>query len=81
MSRVPTFRQLELVRLVYNYTKRNGYPPSRREMTKFMGLSSPNAITQMLASIAEKGLLKVLPNIARGVQVTEEGQRAIGAIA
>lgn len=80
MSRGPTFRQLELLRLIYNYTKRNGFPPSRREMTKAMGMASPNATAQMLESLIKKGLVLVLPSIARAVSVTEEGQRAIGVI-
>lgn len=80
MDREPTFRQLELVRLIYNYTKRNGYAPSRREIARMMGVASLNAITDMLKAIYKKGLAVSVPNCARSLQVTEAGQRAIGVI-
>ena len=80
MSRSPTFRQLELVRLIYNYTKRNSYPPTRREIAVMMGVASLNAVTDILKCLCRAKLVLSVPKMARGLRVTEEGQRAIGVI-
>lgn len=78
MSREPTDRQLELVRLIHEYCTQHGYPPSKRELAVLLSLQSTNGVSDMLRAAQKKGLLDLTPNIARGISLTLVGRKAIG---
>lgn len=78
MSREPTDRQLELVRLIYNYCTQHGYPPSKRELANLLSLRSTNGVSDMLLAAQKKGLLELTPFISRGISLTVLGRRSIG---
>ena len=44
----------------------NGYTPTRKEIALGIG-RHPNAVQEMLPRIAEKGYIKLIPNISRGI--------------
>lgn len=45
-----------------------------------MGVASLNAVTDILKCLCKAKLVISVPKMARGLRVTEEGQRAIGVI-
>lgn len=45
-----------------------------------MGVASLNAVTDILKCLIRANLVISSPKMARGLRVTEEGQRAIGVI-
>ena len=78
MSRAPTDRQLELVRIIHEYCTKHGYPPSKQELATLLSLQSTNGVSDMLRAAQKKGLLDLTPNIARGITLTHTGRQAIG---
>ncbi len=78
MSREPTDRQLELVRLIHTYCTQHGYPPSKRELAVLLSLKSTNGVSDMLLAAQKKGLLDITPFISRGISLTVLGRQSIG---
>lgn len=63
-----TDRQCEVLRLIVTLTKRQGFPPTRREIAQALGIGA-NAATGHLASLAKKGVIELVPHITRGIRV------------
>lgn len=59
-------------------TQELGYPPSRREIARAVGVSSTNAVQQSLRRLVAKEYLTMAPGIARSVALSEEGFEALG---
>jgi SOS-response transcriptional repressor LexA len=52
-----TPRQIELYEFLYEFTRKNGFQPSRRDMCEALGLTSPNALASMIRGLIEKSWL------------------------
>lgn len=76
-----TTRQLEFLTVIRNWVAENGFPPTRAEMAKLMGFSSPNGAQTHLEALRRKGLIRVDAGAARGVQLTEEALELLPASA
>lgn len=50
-----------------------GYPPTRRELSDFLGHTSSSSGFNILAKMQRLGYVEVDPSIPRGVRITEEG--------
>jgi len=75
--REPTDRQREVLTLVRDYISINGYPPTQRELAAKLGIKSATAVSDILAAAEKKGLVRLIPFISRGIQLTAEGLLAI----
>lgn len=75
----PTPRQLEVLRLVRDFIRDKGYPPTKRELAKLLNVSSPTGVTNILDAAEQKGLVRLIPFISRGIQITEAGLQACNA--
>ena len=64
-----TDRQSEVLTVIADYIKDNGFPPTRMDISDEMGFSSPNAAQEHLEALERKGWIKVLPAISRGLVV------------
>lgn len=69
-------RRKAVLRVVKDYIGEKGYAPSTREIASAVDISSPNAIRAHLAALAEDGLIKLSPGVARGISLTAKGKRA-----
>ena len=77
-----TPRQAEILRLIQDYTERSGFPPTRNEICKAMGFSSPNAAEEHLKALARKGAIEMTPGASRGIRLTEPaGVPVVGRVA
>ncbi len=72
-----TDRQLEVLCWVKDYISINGYPLTRSDISKGMGMKSPNAAHEHLLRIERNGYIEVHYRVARGIKiVTNKGQRS-----
>lgn len=69
MTPVVTKRQRQILEMIRQCISTNGMPPTRAEMAKKFGFSSPNAIQCQLESLQRKGFIELLPNISRGIRL------------
>ncbi|HEC15382.1 MAG TPA: transcriptional repressor LexA [Sedimenticola sp.] len=69
-----TARQTEILNLIRSHIRDTGFPPTRAEICKIMGFSSPNAAEDHLRALARKGAIEVLPGISRGIRILAPGK-------
>ncbi|EOV5397481.1 LexA family protein [Cronobacter malonaticus] len=62
-----TVRQQEVLDMLADFQRRNGYPPTQKEVAQLMGAASPNAATDMLRKLEKKGAISVSRGVARGI--------------
>ena len=81
---VLTARQQEVLRFISECVATDGLPPTRAEIARALGFSSPNAAEQHVKALVNKGVLEWVPGASRGLRVvaTEEpGLPLIGRVA
>lgn len=49
-----TARQQEVLDMLADFQRRNGYPPTQKEVAQLMGAASPNAATDMLRKLEKE---------------------------
>ncbi|ELY2495296.1 LexA family transcriptional regulator [Cronobacter muytjensii] len=64
-----TARQQEVLDMIANFQRRNGYPPTQKEVAHFMGAASPNAAADILRKLEKKGAISIAPGVARGITI------------
>ncbi|ELQ6071179.1 LexA family transcriptional regulator [Cronobacter sakazakii] len=64
-----TVRQQEVLDMLADFQRRNGYPPTQKEVAQLMGAASPNAATDMLRKLEKKGAISVSRGVARGITI------------
>lgn len=64
-----TASQSRVVAFIRAFVKRNGYPPTRKEIAEKFGWASINSVVQQLGLIEKKGYIKLTPGISRGIVV------------
>lgn len=79
MTRSLTKRQLEVLRFIADFSGRNSYAPSVRDIMGALGFSSCNAVADHLAPLERKGMIRRTRNIARGTVITPEGHAYLAA--
>ncbi|EKM0532385.1 LexA family transcriptional regulator [Cronobacter turicensis] len=77
-----TVRQQEVLDMLADFQRRNGYPPTQKEVAQLMGASSPNAATDMLRKLEKKGAISVSRGVARGIIInrTVEEDEAVSLL-
>ena len=77
-----TRRQEEILNLIKEWIETTGSPPTRAEISRHFGFSSPNAAEQHLKVLAKKGVLDLVPGVSRGIQVKGgSGLPVVGRVA
>ncbi|MCC7487915.1 MAG: repressor LexA [Burkholderiales bacterium] len=77
-----TSRQAEILRLIREHLASRGYPPTRAEICRIMGFSSPNAAEEHLKALARKGVIEIAPGASRGLRLKEaQGMPVVGRVA
>ena len=74
-----TKRQKELLRVVYNSLKNDGYPPSFKDLRDKLDIKSNQAIIDHLTSLEKKELIARGEKSARTIRIKPLGYKTIGA--
>jgi len=77
MTLVPTDRQLELARFVFEYNERHARPPSLVEISNYLICSVRSACDVAFAARC-KGLIAGVPGKVRTLTITHFGLMSIG---
>lgn len=72
-SQAPTERQLEILAFIADGLKRNGFPPSIRDIGSALEIRSTNGVNDHLEALVRKGLLTRQRMSARAIALTPEG--------
>lgn len=51
------------------YTRKHGYPPTRRELGDLAGLSSTSVVSYHLEKLEARGLIRWTRGVARGISI------------
>lgn len=65
------------LRCICDSVNSRGYPPTRAEVAQACGWTSKSQGAVLLDMLVERGLVKVTPGVARGIQITEAGMAAL----
>jgi len=77
-----TPRQIQILRLIREHVASSGFPPTRAEICRAMGFSSPNAAEEHLRALARKGEIEMTPGASRGIRLRQApGLPLIGRVA
>ncbi|MDD2203231.1 MAG: transcriptional repressor LexA [Bacilli bacterium] len=71
-----TTRQEETLKFIKEEIASNGYPPTVREIGKFLGLSSPATIQVHLSNLENKGYIKKENNKSRAIELLVKNEYA-----
>lgn len=80
-NREPTDRQREILRLIRALTASRGFPPTLHEVSAGLGMKAKGGAASGIRALVTKGLLTVLPRVARSMTLTQAGQRAADSVA
>src|SRR5690606_10550953 len=68
-------KQLEVLDFIRRYTQAHGWPPTRGEIARGLGLRNRQGIDQHLRALESKGSLELMPGISRGIRLRESFER------
>jgi repressor LexA len=64
-----TPRQQQILDWMRGYIEANGMPPTRAEIAKGLGFSTPSSAEDHLQALARKGALELVPGASRGLRL------------
>lgn len=70
-----TARQRAAWEYICEEVKRQGYPPTMREIGLEFGINSTNGVRSMLSAIEQKGYLRREPYLSRGIEILKWPRR------
>lgn len=72
-----TKRQKELLSIIYQYIKSEGYPPTFEEMKDKLGVVSNQSILDLLSHLEKKKFIKRNETAARSIVILDPGYKAL----
>ncbi|MEJ6400740.1 transcriptional repressor LexA [Nicoliella lavandulae] len=76
MSKVES-RQIAILRYIWHSIKKQGYPPTVREICEGVNLSSTSTVYGHINRLEKKGFLKKNPSKTRALEITELGMKEL----
>lgn len=76
-----TDRQQQVLDCIKGHIREFGFPPTRMEVAKGVGLKDASTISGHLAKLAEAGWIQLQPNKKRGIRVLETDLPLVGPVA
>jgi len=73
-----TPRQREILKLIQESVAESGMPPTRAEIAEAFGFKSPNAAEEHLRALQRKGVIDLIPNASRGIQLKDSLREQMG---
>ena len=70
----------KIVEFLKNFIAKKGFAPSVREIANHLGFKSTKAIKVHLDELAQKGIIKKMGGVARGISLQEVGIPILGRI-
>ncbi|CAM8681613.1 hypothetical protein [Leclercia sp. M-A074-M] len=67
-----TIRQQEVLDLLLKYQSEHGYPPTISELSRLMGVVSPNAAALQLRALQRKEAITIVPGAHRGIKINSQ---------
>ncbi|MCZ7840720.1 hypothetical protein LRB91_18135 [Leclercia adecarboxylata] len=67
-----TIRQQEVLDLLLKYQSDHGYPPTISELSRLMGVVSPNAAALQLRALQRKEAITIVPGAHRGIKINSQ---------
>ena len=77
MEGLITDRQKELLQIIYEHTRDNGYSPTLEEMRVYLGVSSNQSVLDLLKKLEQTGLIN-RDSFARSLKITFAGFKTLG---
>lgn len=75
-----TARQTRILQVIRDTVRDRGYPPTLRELTAAVDISSSSTAAEQLRILAARGYIRVTPNTPRGIMLldpaTEQDRQA-----
>lgn len=68
MKKTLTARQWEVMTSLSKYIAAHGWPPTRVELAKSLGIT-PNGADEHLRAIQKKGHIKIASGVSRGIRI------------
>lgn len=66
-------KRTEILRIIYKYSRKNGYPPTVREICDLAGLKSPVTVHSHLNKLEKEGYINKEETHPRASSITEKG--------
>jgi len=66
-----TRRQERILDAIRSSVRDRGYPPTLRELTAAVGISSSSTASEQLRLLQARGYIRVTPNVPRGIMVLD----------
>jgi repressor LexA len=79
-KRALTERQRRMLDYLQDFTVKNGYPPSIRQIGKAVGISSTSVVNYNLNRLVEEGYLDRDQKVSRGIRLTDKLMKATGTL-
>lgn len=70
-------RQKQTLQAIYKSLKDSGYPPTLADLCDKLGVSSNQAVLDLLRLLEDKGFIKKEEGMARGIKILEKGFMAL----
>lgn len=78
MKKTQNTKQLEILQFIYETVKKQGYPPTVREICMAVDLASTSTVHGHLERLERKGLIARNPAKPRAMEVTSNGEKLLG---
>ncbi|MEK7618039.1 MAG: transcriptional repressor LexA [Patescibacteria group bacterium] len=77
MEKPITKRQKELLKIIYQFIRDTGYPPTLQEMKGSLGVASNQSILDLIKKLIEQKLIKKQEGAARGIVIKDKGYQIL----
>ena len=67
----PTKRQQEVLDCIRAHVRNRGFPPSREEIAKALGVRATQSVDVHLNALVRKGWIAISPKVSRGIRLIE----------
>ncbi len=78
-TRSLTPKQSEILEYIIGYLSATGMPPTFREIGENLNIKSTNGVRCLLIALEKKGVIRLIPNVSRGIQVVSVAASGKGA--
>ena len=69
-----TRRQRETLDAIRMLIRKHGYPPSRRELARALGIGHAQSVSEHVSALRKKGYLDVVPDVNRGIRLLDDAE-------
>lgn len=70
-------RDIEVAEIIRRSVNERGFPPSRREIARALGVKQQSPVDRALQRMVEQGVIEIAPGVARGIRIKGGNTKAI----